>query len=917
MHRYLPTSLWALLLAILPMSAAAQVQPLSYLDDLPPLIERELFFGDPAFTGAQISPDGNFITFLKPYRGVRNIWIKGIDEPLDAARPLTADTARPVSGYFWSRDGRYVLYVQDKGGDENYHVYVVDPEGAVDDATGVPAARNVTPYENTRAMIYAVPKDDPLNIFVGLNDRDARWHDLYRISLDSGRRELIRENTEEIAGWTFDLGGTLRLATRTTDDGSTEILRIDPDGSMTSVYECSVFETCGPVRYHPNGRQVYMITNRGDDVDLTRFVLFNPETGEETLVESDPENESDFAGVEFSNATDELLATYYYGDRRRIYPKDAAFSAMLTTLQDQFPEGEVSFGSKTADDEQWLFSVSSDVDPGSTYLFDRTDGSVELLYRSRPELPSDGLAPMRAFRYTARDGVEIPAYLTLPQGVAEERLALVVFPHGGPWARDMWGYSSYPQFLANRGYAVLQPNFRGSTGFGKEFLNLGNDEWGTGSMQHDITDGVRYLIDEGIVDPTRVAIMGISYGGYATLAGLTFTPELYTAGVSIVGPSNLITLLNTIPPYWAAIRDIFNVRVGDPTDPADTQRLREQSPFFHADRIESPLLVIQGANDPRVRQAESDQIVVAARDNDVDVEYLVAPDEGHGFAGRENRIAMIAAVEQFLGDHLGGRHQEEMADDIAARLEALRVDVSTVTLPEAAGADELGAALPELDGGVIRPASFRYHLKMNVAGQSIDLEVSRSVEGAVREGRDVWRVIDNMMMPPQMGGMTTVDTFDLDRQTLLPVARRSHAMGTIDLTYADDRVTGSLSGAGREIPIDVELDLPVLGDGPALDIAVAAMPLAPGYSTIIRLLDPMQQAIRTARLSVEGEETITVGAGEFEAYLLSIEPIDGGDVPSMTMHVLRDAPHLVVRSEQALPPAAGGGTMVSELEWLD
>lgn len=917
MPGFLPFLFWSMLLLGLPALTAAQVSPLSYLDELPPLLDRELFFGDPEYSGAQISPDGRHITFVRPHQGVRNIWIKGVDESFEEARPLTADTARPVTGYFWSRDARFVLYVQDKGGDENYHVYALDPDAAPAPDTGVPPARNLTPSDGARALVYALPKEQPHQILVGLNDRDPRWHDLYRINLDTGSRELLRENTEEIADWTFDLSGILRLASRSTVDGSTQILRVESDQSLTPVYECSVFETCVPIRYHPNGRQVYMITNRGESTDLIRLVLFNPETGEETLVEADPENEVDFAGAEFSNATDELLATYYVGDRRRIYPKDPEFSAMVTMLQERFPEGEVSFGAKTSDDARWLIHVSSDVDPGSSYLFDRSTGESTLLYRSRPNLPSNDLAPMRSIRYAARDGVEVQAYLTVPPGVEAEDLAVAVFPHGGPWARDMWGYNSFAQFLANRGYAVLQPNFRGSTGFGKEFLNLGNAEWGTGTMQHDITDGVQYLIDEGIADPQRVAIMGISYGGYATLAGLTFTPDLYAAGVSIVGPSNLITLLNTIPPYWAAIRDIFNVRVGDPSDPEDAERLRAQSPFFHADRIRVPLLVIQGANDPRVRQAESDQIVVAARDNEVDVQYLVAPDEGHGFAGRENRIAMITAIEQFLAERIGGRHQETMPADIAERLELLRVDVATVTLPERADADELGAALPELDGDVIRPSNFRYQASMQVGGQSVDLEISRSFEEATRDGRAVWRAIEQMTMPPQFGGMTTVDTFDVDRSTVLPIARHARSMGTMKFTYEPDRVHGSLSGAGQQIPVDVQLDQPILGDGPALELAIAAMPLQPDYSTIVRYLNPVQGEVRTARLSVEGRETVSTRAGEFDVLRVNITPIDGDEAGTQALLVLADAPHFVIRSEQTLPPAMGGGTMTTELLWMD
>lgn len=650
------------------------------ISQVPPLIDRDLFFGDPQVTNAQISPDGEYISFIKPYRDVMNIWVKGTDEPFDAAKPITADSTRPVRGYFWSQDARYVLYTQDKGGNENFHVYVVDPAGVVDPQSGLPVARNITDLENTRAFIYSVPENTPGEIIVGLNDRDPRYHDVYRVNLETGERRLIRQNDDEIAGWTFDLEGNLRVAERVKEDGSTEILRVDGD-ELVPVYTCTVEESCYTIRFHKDNQRVYMISNKGNDVDLARLLLLDPVNLSEEVVEVDPEGQVDFGDAAFSDATEELVATYYVGDRTRIYPKDELFRHDLEILRSKLPEGEIYFSSSTEDDNLQIVSVTRDVDPGSTYLYNRKTGEVALLYRSRPELPSENLAESKPIRYQARDGLEIPAYLTTPRGVSPQNLPLVVLPHGGPWGRDTWGFDGFAQFLANRGYAVLQPNFRSSTGYGKNFLNLGNGEWGD-SMQDDITDGVQYLIDQGIADPERIGIMGGSYGGYATLAGLTFTPDVYAAGVSIVGPSNLITLLNSIPPYWASVKHMFNVRIGNPDNPEDVERLKRQSPFYSAQKIKAPLLVVQGANDPRVKQAESDQIVVAARDNGIDVEYLIAPDEGHGFARRENRLAMAAAIEAFFAKHLKGRFQEAKSDEIADVLKRLTVDVQTVKLPE-------------------------------------------------------------------------------------------------------------------------------------------------------------------------------------------------------------------------------------------
>ena len=704
---------------------------LEYLDQLPPLIDRDVFFGDPELAGAQISPDGTWISFRKPYRDVMNIWVKKVDEPFDAARAITADTERPVSAYFWSQDSRYVLYVQDKGGDENYHVYAVDPTAEAEEESGVPPARDLTPVEGVRATIYAVPEPTPSEIIVGLNDRDPSLHDVYRVNIDTGERELLITNEANVAAWVTDLDGDVRLAWRQTADGGSETVRVEEDGSLgESLVSCTFEESCMPIRFHKDGKRIYFQSNKGDDIDLTRLMLLDVTSGTMTPVESDPKNEVDFGGTVFSDRTNELIATYYVGDRVRIYPKDEQFARDLAFLRKNLPDGELGFSSFTEDMRKAVVSVSRDVDPGSVYLYDRKRKTVDKLYESRPELPSEHLATMKAVRYTARDGQEIPAYLTVPKSVGPDaELAAIVLPHGGPWARDVWGYDPIAQFLANRGYAVLQPNFRGSTGYGKSFLNTGNEEWGTGIMQHDLSDAVKYLIDEGIARKDRVAIMGGSYGGYATLAGLAFTPDLYAAGVSIVGPSSIITLLESIPPYWAPIKKMFEKRVGDPEDPEDRARLERQSPLHSATEITRPLLVIQGANDPRVKKAESDQIVVALRELGRPVEYIVAPDEGHGFAGRENRLAMFAAIEEFLAGHLGGRYQKGGLPEVEERLEEITVDVETVELaePKEGAEDAMTAPLPEVRAEALEPATLAYHSKA-VLGAGRELEVDTTVE---------------------------------------------------------------------------------------------------------------------------------------------------------------------------------------------
>ncbi|WP_412061625.1 S9 family peptidase [Rubrivirga sp. IMCC45206] len=898
----------ALLLAAtlaLPALAQAPIAPTApaLVDaELPPLLDRDLFFGNPEITGAQLSPDGRYLTFLKPVAidgdDVLNVWVKGVDEPFEAARPLTAD-ARPVGSYFWSRDGAYVLYVQDKGGDENFHVWAVDPTAATGD--GVPAARDLTDAEGVRAIILDVPEGDPGHILVGLNDRDPAYHDVYRVAIGTGERELVIENTEQIAGWMTDLDGEIRLALRTAGDGATEVLTVTDGALGEVVYSCSVVETCGPVRFHPDGQRVYMQTNKGDR-DLVEFVLFDPATGAETLVERDPEGEVDFGGAAFSEVTDEMLATFYNGDRLRIYPKDDAWAADLDLLRERLPDGEVRPSGGTADERTWLVTVFSDTDPGSRYLFDRDTQELTFLYTGRPELPTEHLAPMTPVRYTARDGREIPAYLTLPLGVEAENLPTVLLIHGGPWSRDSWGYDSFAQFLANRGYAVLQPNFRGSTGYGKDFLNAGNREWGTGAMQHDLTDGARWLIDEGIADPDRVGIMGGSYGGYATLAGLAFTPDLYAAGVDIVGPSNLITLLESIPAYWAPIRKMFYERMGDPTTPEGEAQLMAQSPLNAADQITAPLLIIQGANDPRVKQAESDQIVIALRERGYPVQYVVAEDEGHGFRGATNRLASNAATEIFLAEHLGGRAQTTMSDEVSTRLGELTVDPATVTLAEAPQAADAAT----FDGAALAPFAARYDGTIEAMGQTFELAISRTVA----ERGDTFVIVDAMASPMGAAADTTV----VASADLRPLSRRvEQGPVTVAFDYAPDRVTGEIVAQGQTIPVDAALDAPLAIEGSSLYVGLGTLPLAPGYRAQFAGFDSQTQKPVTTTVEVTGTEAVEVPAGTFETFVLALTQGDGTGGGNGTLWVSQDAPGLLVKSEIGLGPQMGNGTSTTVL----
>ncbi len=869
---------------------------------LPPIIDREVFFGDPEISGSQISPDGKYITFLKPLNNVRNIWIKERTQKFEDARPLTADTTRPIPGYFWSLDSKYVLYVQDKGGDENYRVYAVNPAESGDP---VPSAKDLTPYDEVRAMIIDLPKGTPNEIIIGLNDRNPQLHDVYRLDLTTGERTLIRENNDNIAGWATDLKGELRLGLRVTEDGGTEILKLDGD-NLESIYKVSNEESAGPLRFTPDGNSFYMISNKGNDVDKTELLLFDLNTKETTLVERDPLNEVDLSDVIFSDLTNEILATIYVGDRLRLYPKQEKFAEDYKRLVSQLPDGDVRITSITEDENYGLVAVSRDVDPGSVYFFDRKNSKVELLYRSRPNLPMEYLAPMKPVRYEARDGLTIPAYLTIPKGVEEKNLPVVFLIHGGPWARDTWGYNSIAQFLANRGYAVFQPNFRGSTGYGKKFLNAGNKQWGRGSMQHDISDGVEYLIQEGIADPEKVAIAGGSYGGYATLAGLAFTPELYAAGFSIVGPSNIITLLNSVPPYWEPIIKMFAVRVGDKDNPEELKMLEEQSPLNYATQIDDPLYVVQGANDPRVKKAESDQIVVALRDLNRNVEYMVAPDEGHGFAGLENRVAMFVAMEQFLAKYLGGRVQEDVREEIQNKLDAITVDINTVTKPKRADTSTM-ETLTVFDGSKISPESTKYKMHIETRGQKFDLDVSREVSKIDYNGKAAFRAVD--IVTGMMGGN---DTLFVDAETLLPIERNvKQGPATIKLKFDGLNVQGTMLAGPQEMPINSDLDSPVLSEGAGVEMALKSLPLVQGYKAKVFQFDLMSASAKPLIINVSGTEKITVGSKEYETLKVEVKSED--DPEGGTTYWLNQSTNTLIKQVSKLGAQMGGGTVTLEI----
>jgi dipeptidyl aminopeptidase/acylaminoacyl peptidase len=865
---------------------------------LPPLIDRELIFGNPEIAGAQLSPDGKYLAFQKPWKDTRNIYVKGVDEPFSAARLLTAELKRPIPGYLWSRDSKLILYVKDNDGDENYNVYAVDPGAKPAAGADAPASRDLTGLKGIRVQLVDVPKNDPDIVYIGLNDRDKAWHDLYKLKLSTGEKTLLRKNTERIVGWDFDLQGNLRLASRSAENGDTEILRVDSD-KFTQIYSCNVFESCSTLRFQKDGKRAYMDTNKGADMDLSALMLFDPATGKTEMVESDPLKRVDFGGAVFSEATDELAITTYDDDKVRRYFKDKSFEADFKWLTAKLPGKEISRTSSTLDEQVWLVSASSDTEPGETYLFERKTHKLTLQYKVREKLPRESLAQMKSIRYKSSDGLEIPAYLTLPKGIPDKNLPTIMFPHGGPWGRDFWGYNGYAQFFANRGYAVLSMNFRGSTGYGKKFLDAGNKEWGR-LMQDDITWGVKYLVAEGIADPKRVGIFGGSYGGYATLAGVTVTPDLYAAGVELFGPSNLITLMESIPPYWESIRAMFYKRMGDPTTPEGKALLVERSPLTSAAKIKTPLMIAQGANDARVNHAESEQIVIALRDRGFPVEYLLIPDEGHGFARPVNNMASLMATEKFFAQYLGGRYQEGGTPEVVARLKEITVDPKTVVLAKKVDAGSVGVPKLAMD---LQPGTYKYQARIEMGGQKISLTISTTIA----EDGGAWSATDVMETP----NGTVTETSTLEKGSL--IARKLNLKQgpvAVDLNFAGDKAVGNMNMNGKDQPISVDLGGPLFADAAAAKQSISCLPLAEGYSTTYRNFDVQKQKVKLMQLKVSGIDQVTVPAGTFDAFKVEISSADGGD-DKETLWIARDS-HKAVK-ESAVIASMGGAILTQEL----
>jgi len=606
------------------------------------LIPREVLFGNPEKATPRISPDGTRMSYLAPVDDVLNVWIGDLGG--SEMVPITKDTLRGIRMYAWAEDNQHIIYLQDKGGDENWRIYAVNLESG--------ETRDLTPFENVKAGILAMDKSFPDEMLVTMNKDNPQLNDVYHLDLKSGELKKIAENPGNIIGWVADAKFQIRAALAANEKAGFDLLyrkTTKADWETIASWDSEDALNSGPVMFSKDGKSMYLLDSR--NVNAAQLQVMNLETKETEVIAAD--SMYDVSNVMIDPDTYEVQAVYFEKDRSEIVVLDEDIRDDIEAIS-KLEDGDFTVTSRDNADDTWLVAFETDDGPVSYYSYDVPTHAAGFLFHHRPELTKYDLASMEPIQFTARDGLVIHGYITFPLGVEHKNLPMVLNVHGGPWYRDSWGYHPEAQWLANRGYICLQVNFRGSTGYGKNFINAGDREWG-GKMHDDLIDAVNWAVKQGYADPTKVAIYGGSYGGYSALVGATFTPDIFCCAVDMVGPSNLLTFLNSIPPYWETMREMLHRRVGNPE--TDEEFLKSRSPLFKVDQIKIPMLIAQGANDPRVKQAESEQIVDALKKNSVDYEYLLFEDEGHGFAVPENRLKFYAATEKFLSKHLGGRFE--------------------------------------------------------------------------------------------------------------------------------------------------------------------------------------------------------------------------------------------------------------------
>lgn len=621
------------------------------------LIPREILVGNPEKISPRISPDGTRMAYIAPVDEVLNVWVKTIGA--DDDKPVTKDTNRGIRRYFWAEDNLHIMYLQDVGGDENWRLYGVNLESA--------EIKDLTPYENVQVRIIDHNKHFPNELLIAMNKKNPQMHDVYHLDLLTGELKLIARNPGNIVGWVTDANFKVLGALAANPEGGFDLMirkNEEADWRKLIVWDSENALTSGPVCFSKDGKSMILMDSR--EVNAGRLVKYEIATGKIEVIAEDPIY--DVSNLMIHPDTYEVQAVAFTKTRTEWTVLDESIKGDFEAIA-KLDHGDYFIYNRDNADDTWLVGFTADNGPVAYYAWDREAQKGTFLFHHRPDLTKYKLAKMEPISFTSRDGLTIHGYITYPPGRGKTNLPMVLNVHGGPWYRDSWGLNVEAQWLANRGYACLQVNFRGSSGYGKEFVNAGDKEWG-GKMHDDLVDAVNWAVEQGIANPEKVAIYGGSYGGYAALVGATFTPDLFCCAVDLVGPSNLITFIETIPPYWTPLLDLFHKRVGDPEKEAEF--LKSRSPLFKVDNIKIPMLIAQGANDPRVKQAESEQIVAAMAAKGIKYEYLLYPDEGHGFAKPDNRIAFYAAAEKFLAEHLGGRF-EEADKTVKARLKEVRV----------------------------------------------------------------------------------------------------------------------------------------------------------------------------------------------------------------------------------------------------
>lgn len=657
-------------------NSATTLEPINqYQANTAPLLPTSTFFNETSISQVQLSSDANWLAWLQNHNGISNIFVMPVSGTIEDAYPLT-QLDEPVDSFYWDVNNLNLFFSQDVGGNENQQIYQIHTN--VEQKLIAKKTTRLTQQDDSNYIFLGQNDEQPELLSFAANHDDPGRIDVYQLNLQTNK--LTPKLINEYGFHTFlaDKKGELVVGVGGLGDGS-YALYSKVSGEWDVVLKTEVGEQIELVEYDDENKSAYLSTSLGE-LDTLSLLSVNLTNGEKKLVHQDPYARSDVYASEFDEDGKLLMISYYYGYKEN-YFFDKELEQHWQHIRNQF-DSQVEIDMLQRDEEtgKWLVSVASDVEVGNIYFYDEQKKSLKLMLEKDPTLKAEYLAERQSITYPARDGITIQAYLTLPKG-QKQNLPTIILPHGGPWARDHWtldsGYfNRVAQLLANRGYAVLQPNFRASTGFGEAFYNLGNQNWGTGYMQHDLTDGANYLVDKGIADKNRLGIMGGSYGGYAALSGITFTPELYQASVSFVGPSSLVTLINSFPDYYRPYLGNWYAAIGDPLVAEDVEKMQARSPINFVDKIKTPLLLVQGANDPRVTQNESDQIAKKMQQKGLEVEYILAKDEGHGFSKRINNQAFLVKMERFFAKHLGGQEYQSVPKDIEQHLTTLTVDTT-------------------------------------------------------------------------------------------------------------------------------------------------------------------------------------------------------------------------------------------------